>query len=642
MKNKIFLFLLFFFPFLLTAQVAPKYGKLSKEEKNILKTELDSNASAIILSDYGEIDFMGKEVSFLRHTRIKILNKNGFKKANISIPYLSSDENIIKIKAQTLEIDKKGKVKKTKVKKGNFYTVDLGNNIKEMRFTFPNVKPGSIIEYEFIKNSYNIFNLEEWKFRNDLPTLKSLLHVIIAKYLDYKIVYNGEKLIEKYGNSSRNVWELENLQPLMQEPFCLNPQDYIESVRFQLAGIKKEPNRRGEKETYNSVIPTWEQLALDILETREFENFLNPTNSAKKIVDKIISKNDSDREKIQKIYSFIQTQLTWNGEYQIFPEMNFSQMMASKFGSSANINLSLISLLRAAGLNANPLIISTKNNGLLTQVYPLVTQFNQLIAQVKLDGKDFLMNATSKFRPPHLLSKNDLNPLGFLLSKKEARWIVIEFPTQTKTSIITDLKISNKEMKYKTSFSFNEHHAVFYRKELENMKNEKLFILNHLLAEFEENDLELDSFKIFNQYEFEMPLNIICYFSKEFENEFPDKIFYITPFFKKHFDKTPFNNDTRFFPVDFILPSKETFIFNLFIPQGYETAELPKSSKVAIDNNKVNYSFLCKKLFPEKIQVISNFSIADPFILPKEYSQLKDLFTQMIGLQGTQLVLKKK
>ena len=176
MKNNLLLPIIFWLllPFFLTSQVAPKYGKLSDQEKSILKTELDPGANAIILSDYGEIDFMGIEVSFLRHTRIKILNKNGFGEANIAIPFMSSEEEIIKIKAQTLEIDGKGKVKKTKIKKNDFHTVEIGPNIKELRFTFPNVKPGSIIEYEFIKNSNNLITLEEWKFRNNLPTLQSI------------------------------------------------------------------------------------------------------------------------------------------------------------------------------------------------------------------------------------------------------------------------------------------------------------------------------------------------------------------------------------------------------------------------------------------------------------------------------------
>lgn len=99
-------------PILLFSQKAPKYGSISDEEKSITATPLDPEANAIILADYCETSFNGGNVDIIRHTRIKILNKNGLEHANIRVhTEINSErahvcvrakkENILKIKMKS-------------------------------------------------------------------------------------------------------------------------------------------------------------------------------------------------------------------------------------------------------------------------------------------------------------------------------------------------------------------------------------------------------------------------------------------------------------------------------------------------------------------------------------------------------------
>ena len=65
--------LLLLLPIFLCAQRSPiRYGKLSKEEKAIEKTDLDTDANAIILCDFGEIAFSRGEITFSRLSLIHI------------------------------------------------------------------------------------------------------------------------------------------------------------------------------------------------------------------------------------------------------------------------------------------------------------------------------------------------------------------------------------------------------------------------------------------------------------------------------------------------------------------------------------------------------------------------------------------
>lgn len=630
------------FPTFIFSQKDPiRFGRVSKTEKSIKSTNLDPDANAVILCDFGEIDFRGNSVEIRRHTRIKILNKKGVEEANLTLPYFFKDNNerIFRIKAQTINITEDGKVEKIKIKKGDIYTIDVNENWKEKRFTFPNVKVGSIIEYQYTKKSESVVSLEEWTFQNSLPTLKSHLNVLVGGNLDYKIVYNGSRLINKYGNKDSNSWSLKNLPPLKEEPYCPNPEDYVESIRFQLAGYQRFISGGSE---YVQLMTSWEKLAKDILEHQKYKNILNRKRSAKKVVLQIINENDEPLEKVRKIYSFVQNEIDWDGKYRLFPEEKFATILEQKRGSSAEMNLCLVRLLKSADLEANPLIISTKGNGIVTKSYPLYSQFNHVLAQVKIGEKDILLDAISNFRPYNLLGKNDLKAEGFLLNKSDARWVKIGFPHKNRSVIVNNVRYENNKMKIKTSFAFFENEAVEYRKKFHEEKGEKSFITKYLQRPIDENETTLDSFTVKNSHDLEKPFSVNCYYSKNLEDELEADIIYLNPFIKKHLEKNPFVNPIRYLPVDFILPSSEKFIYNLLIPDGYELAEIPKSIKFSTLSNKISYTFAFNQLSEKNLQLSSTYKISTPLIYPDEYGDLRELFNKMMGLQSTQLVLKRK
>lgn len=645
MRFSLLLILLPFFPNFLFSQKDPiRYGKISKAEKAIEKTDIDPDANAIILCDFGEINFLGSSVEISRHIRIKILNQNGLNEANILLPYIFKDnrERIFKVKAQTINFNSEGKLEKIKVKKNQIFTIDVSDIWKEKRFTFPGVKPGSIIEFQYTKTTENVVSLEKWAFQNKLPTLKSHLNVLVGENLDYRIVYNGNRLINKYGNKNANSWTLENLPPLKEEPFCPNSNNYVESVRFQLAGYKRYSSMPSGGSEFVKLMTTWENLAKEMLALQDYKNVLSRKRVSQKMVLQIIGKSDSDLEKVRKIYSFIQNEIDWDGKYRLFPDEKFSTILERKTGSSAEINLCLVRLLQSADLDANPLIISTKQNGLITKAYPLYNQFNHVLAQVKIGNKDILMDAVSKFRPYNLLEKDDLNPSGFLLNKNDSRWVKIKYPKKTRTVIVTNLKFEKNEMKYKISYAFFEHDAVDYRRRFHQSEGKESFITAYLQKPIDENEMTLDSFAVKNADELEKPFSITCYFTKNLEKNLDADIIYLNPFVKKHMEKNPFVNPIRYLPVDFILPSYERFLFNLTIPDGFELAEIPESIKYSTDSKKISYSFSSSQTGEKNVQVSSSYKVVDPLIYPDEYGALRELFNKIMGLQATQLVLKRK
>jgi hypothetical protein len=74
------------------------------------------------------------------------------------------------------------------------------------------------------------------------------------------------------------------------------------------------------------------------------------------------------------------------------------------------INLMLVNLLKEAGLNAHPVLVSTHENGVVNPVdagtfdYPGFHQFNKVPAYVKIDGRHKMPGGKNKiFQNPMLL-----------------------------------------------------------------------------------------------------------------------------------------------------------------------------------------------------------------------------------------------
>ncbi|PKP35242.1 MAG: hypothetical protein CVT98_10295, partial [Bacteroidetes bacterium HGW-Bacteroidetes-15] len=98
----------------------PKYGKDIENDLKMNTCAMDSSAHAVVLFDNGSsiIKYNTQQGGFYveinRHTRIKILDKDGLEYANISIPiYRSSnlEEQLGSFKAVTYNL-KDGKIEK--------------------------------------------------------------------------------------------------------------------------------------------------------------------------------------------------------------------------------------------------------------------------------------------------------------------------------------------------------------------------------------------------------------------------------------------------------------------------------------------------------------------------------------------------
>ncbi len=115
--------------------------------------------------------------------------------------------------------------------------------------------------------------------------------------------------------------------------------------------------------------------------------------------------------------------MKWNGYEEMLPDESFTKAHREKTASNAVINLMLVNMLRTAGVTADPLVLSTRENGQINPFVALPTELNYVVCIATIEGKDYLMDASDKFLPMGELPFKCLNGEGWLLSPNRGRWV---------------------------------------------------------------------------------------------------------------------------------------------------------------------------------------------------------------------------
>ncbi len=189
-----------------------KLGDVSKQDIEMTVYDADPNADAVILCDYGYLTFSYNikegqwENQLKRICRIKILNDDGYEWATEQISLYddnNTEQSISGIKGFTYNIEN-GKVQKTKLSKDDIFKEKTSKNYNRVKFTMPNVKEGSVVEFSYTVFSNYITILDQWQFQRSIPVKWSEYKVCIPEYLTYLKNSQGYGSFYKYETTSKS------------------------------------------------------------------------------------------------------------------------------------------------------------------------------------------------------------------------------------------------------------------------------------------------------------------------------------------------------------------------------------------------------------------------------------------------------
>lgn len=592
----------------------PKFNDadLSKQ-----KSGLDENAPAEILykSQHFMIDTSTGLLYKKAFYRVKIYDKDKAEDwLNLEIPLYkngSSEEKLNKIKAFTYNLEN-GVVVPTKVEKSSKYKSKESKYLSITKFAFPNVKNGSVIEYQYEVASPFLFAIPEIIIEGDTPSLYTEYVLENPLNIAYNINYTGSlnpthRMVEEknlYGTQYKTYrFGYQNLKGFKTEKFVKNDRNYRTKISAELNSTNFK-----ELKLYSS---SWEQIKDRLYLDEDFGGELKRSKLAKENMPAGIADLKTDVEKADAIFNYVQKTFTWNNDRGIYTEDGIKKMLETKTGNAAEINLFLVMMLREAGVKADPVLISTVNKGLINLISPNVSNMNFVIVAIETKEGLHIYDATSKQSSMDQLPPRDWNQYGILLSKDKVKQIQMVNAKPSFTYLTANAKI-NEDGSISGTYSDKDTgtFAMFVKENYDdnNEKYKKQYKENYAI-----DFTGIDS-KVLESGDFESTMK----FSSDNLIDRVGKKMIINPmlFLNKNsneFDQT----EQRKYTIDFISPYTKVKKVVLEIPEGYSIEELPKSKKIVTEDKEISYNYVVEQK-GNTLEIISTTTVnsAD---YPKEY-----------------------
>ncbi len=102
----------------------------------------------------------------------------------------------------------------------------------------------------------------------------------------------------------------------------------------------------------------------------------------------------------------------------------------------------------------------------------------------------------------------------------------------------------------------------------------------------------------------------------------------------------PFKSMNRLYPVEIPYKIDETYMLTMDIPTGYQVDEMPKSVRVAYNENEGMFEYLIQK-GQSNLQMRVHLKLDKAFFPVDEYSNLRDFFAYVVKKENEQIVFKK-
>lgn len=656
------------------AQTEPiKFGKIDERDLTGQNFVADSAAPAVVLCDFGRSTFDyadGKfRVIFERVARIKILQKAGYDYATVKVPLYHrgpTEEKMTSLRGFTYNLVN-GQVVKEKLNSESIFREESTPNISIRKFTMPNVREGSVVEFTYTVASEFTFNFQDWTFQSDIPVRWSEYRASIPEYFDYKMLMQGYEPLEvqerNQGTTQYTIrwsggmdlatgqresagsgvvtpqvtnyrWAMKNVPAMREEPYMTTTDDYIAKIDFELAGTK------WPDEPYKAVANTWEKIDRELLNEENLGGQLSRGSFLKEQLTPLLAQHKEPAARVAAVHDLVRRAVKHNGNNGVLASGNLRRVYEQKTGSAADVNLLLIAALREAGLTADPVLLSTRSHGRMETNVPLMSRFNYVVAHVTLpEGKTMLVDATEELAPCGMLPYRCLNGVGRLLLPKEgeSRWVELKPADRLLTYRQVNLTVDNTgALNGKVHQEHGGYLALNQREKLRKLGEKKY--VEELTSGNEGWSVPKYTFK--ERDTFHKPLTLEYEFTSA-GGEAPAGTIYLNPLRYFGTDKNPFLHEDRRFPVDFGASLDETVLMNITLPAGYELEETPKGMAVELPEGGGRFLY---NVQPGQgtLQIMSRLSLTRPVYSAEEYAYLREFFTHVITKQGEKLVLKKK
>ncbi len=643
-----------------------KVGNIAPADFDPAIHAFDSTSDAVVLYDKGTSYFRESsngwfQLIFERHQRIKIINKNGMGAANFIIQQYrdsKSEERLEKLRAYTYNLEA-GKVVETKLSDKDIYKDQYDKYYSHTKFGLPNVKEGSIIEVAYTIVSDFLFNLRSWEFQGKYPRVYTEYVTRIPDFLVYVSSAQGQYQLERStksmphnynmisrgesaassssrftlpANDNEISLKLKEVPAMKSEPFTTTTDNYISRISYQLSEY------RFPGQAVEPVMQSWPKVAEGLMKDEEFGAALTKSNNWLNDDIKTITANaTTDLDKAKALYNYLRDKFSLKSEGGKYMTDNPKNIWKNMKGNTADANLMLTILLRTAGFNANPVLLSTRDNGFTNEVYPLINEYNYVASKLTIDNKAYYLDATNPMMGFGHLPLECYNGHARLITTfPTAELLLADSIRENKTTIINLFMDNEKPWEGSVKSRLGYYESLHLREEIKGsgMEGVQTGIKNALPAEVEMTDLKVDDEK-----DYDKPVSVSYLLKMEGSSD--EDVIYLNPLMGEKTKENLFSAAERKYPVEMPYAFKETIITNVKVPDGYTVDEMPKSARVKLEDDMGQFEYIIQNQ-DGTIQLRTILELRKANFEPDHYQILREFYIYVVNKHGEQIVLKKK
>lgn len=414
---------------------------------------------------------------------------------------------------------------------------------------------------------------------------------------------------------------------LKEESFTSTIDNHISKIEFQLNEMREPLN-------YQKVLQTWNALGTDLMKNdnfgvplTQFNGFLND------IINPVVAGKNTDLEKAKALYDYVVNNFTSTSSVGMYFSKSLRNIIKDRNGTTPDINLLMTALLIKAGFEAHPVILSTRSHGYTYELYPIIDKCNYVITRVKVEGKYYFLDASSKLGfgilPPQLYNgharviNNEMTP-------------VFLYPQDVTENSVTTLFIAQTPEGLKASYKSvpGIYHSMNIRREIAT-EGEKAYIEKFQKALGD--PFTITSSAIDSLHANDVPIAVKLEVDFDFKNQ---DLIYFNPIWVDDFKDNPFKSEVRNYPIEIPYGMNNMYIVSFAIPEGYTVDELPKNLTIKLnEKNDVVYNY--KISYSDNvISLQSRLQINRTFFTPDEYDGLRAFFNLVVNKLNENIVLK--
>lgn len=635
-----------------------KFGHPTKAEMELKEYAPEPDAPALVLCALRDERYTFTDGGFQRvvehKVRIKVLKTEGTDVANVSCLYSSSKNNNMAYKEYIAGVSataynlEGGKTVATKMKNDLVFRERINDDVMMLKFTVPQVKVGTVIEYTYTEHSDNDLQIDDWFVQGELPVIYTRFTLAVPECYVFAIDNTGAFPLEanmgqghmtlSLGGAESTTFGTTTYSFVGRNVPSLRDDDHVWCINDYRAKVSFEFERTVYPLDTKSYTSTWEQIAELLMKDSEFGGRLSGNVPLKAEVaalqlDTLATVDD----RVAAVYTLLASRVKWDGNYTLYSSKRPAAVLKDGTGSSADVNFMLIGMLREAGIEAWPVLVRMRHHGHLPVTHPSLKKLDAFVVAFCRGDDDWgLVDATSATGHVDVLHPQLMTDRGLIVSKSGIGWMDLSEKCAGRevTRIAAEVRPDGTVVGERTNYYF-QLSSLLHKERVKDVPSadvvEKLeHSLEAQVADYSmEGDAEAFSPSIAETYTFEKAA------------QGGGDVIYVNPFVFPVWDSNPFTNERRSVPVERPAKMTEDYAVALTIPEGYDVEELPKSISMKSPDGSIAFRVMFSR-DGDAINVTYRYQVMRLFFGTDEYADLREVYNLIYAKCNEMIAIRKR